>query len=223
MRNLCLAVFILALQLHGQVAQRKSYTFSRQEALDLANQLLQACELDRPDNAYLPLLVKEKITWIYNEAAAKRLEVIYTEDQKNELGAVMMFSGYLDNGHPYLEISARWLLLWVRISGGVASGFNRMQKNSFALSLTHEAVHLEAPLSRFQSKRTQQQFIAEEYRAHRKVDQAVAELIRKNEPVSPDFIDVHKVLVACPQSGTCPAFDKWYVNHLGADNSFMPK
>ena len=222
MRIFWLVFFCLVMQLQSQ-SLPKQVTLSRQDAVDLVNQLLKACEPDRPENVYFPSLIKEKVRWIYNEAAAKRLTTSFTEDQDKKIGnQVRMTSGYIIGGKPFLEINANHLMLSIRIRDGVKIGFNRKQKNTFALTLTHEAVHLERPRSFFESLKTRQAVIDEELRTYRKVDRlAVAELLKKGEPLDVDLHEMHEVLTKCSSSVTCASFTDYYIRNR--NNPLLPK
>ena len=219
MIKLCFALVFLVVQLHGQFVP--NYTFSKQEALDLVNQLFKACNPDIPENAYMPTFLREKLRWVYREKLTGRLGTEFVYDVKHEFGAVLMMSSYYENGTPFIRIIADRLIMLVRVEQGVKTGFNRTQKNYFALSLAHEATHLERPISSFREKGSRAEFIREELRVYRKMDVVVTELMKEGEPIDSDYAEMHKVLMKCGKSIACPAFTEHYSQNPG--NTLLPK
>jgi hypothetical protein len=218
MRNrLSIFVFLLLVLAHVATAQWKqnpSQTYTKEEAVILVNQLLVAITPDRPENAYMTPFMKEKIRWVYAEAASHRLNIAFVDNTKGKMGVrtVLMNSGR-DNGVLFIQISANRLLELIRIQQHVAIGFNQMQKNTFALALVHEAVHLERPHDK---PRPKVEFVREELRTCRKVDrEAVIPLLKIGEPLDIDFHDIHSILGKCGNSQDCPAFQKYYVDDPG--------
>jgi hypothetical protein len=192
--------------------KQQVYFYNKQEAIDLVNQLFRAIHPDKQENQYLPAFVRERVAWIYNEEAAGRLEIRFIDEETEATNrTLLMASGYTSNGKPIIAISLKRLILLFRLQHRVPTGFNRMQQNIFALALTHEAVHLEHPQAFFQvGVTTPQMRLAEEVRAYRKVDDlAVAELIRKNEPVDRDFEFIHKLIVNCGKAKKCPELEEF--------------
>lgn len=222
MKKLCFAVIVLTMQLHGQFIPR-NYTFSKQEAVDLVNQLFKACNPDIPANAYMPTFLREKLRWVYVEKLAGRLNTEFVTDEKHELGAALMLGGYDDRGVPFIRIVADNLLLLIRVEYGVKTGFNQMQKNTFALALAHEAVHLEQPWSFFKYKKTHQKFVDEELRTHRKINrQVVTELLKKGELIDIEFMKIREVLSKCGNLVSCSAFTE-FINRNSIGVATFPK
>ena len=80
-----------------------------------------------------------------------------------------------------------------------------MTKNTFALSLVHEAVHLERPPEFFFTK-TKQETIDEECRTWSKVDiNAVRYLRQIGQPLDEDWIKADDILKRCnDEAANCP-------------------
>ena len=204
----------------AQWKQGQIYAFSSQEAIDLVNQLFTAVNPASPENSYMPSFMKDKIRWAYIQHNTHTLQFKFISDEKNELGRILMRSSY-QKRLPTIEIVANRLLMIIRVQEKVAFGFNQMQKNTFALGLTHEVVHLEQTESFFTTKETRTKFINEEFRVAKKVDKfAVTPLLDAGQPIEVDFEDMHKIFQGCGMAKECPAFTVYLDSNSGSQ---MPK
>jgi len=193
----------------GQWIQQ-TYTVSPEDAVMLVNQLLTAIDPADPVNAYMSPFLKKRIRWVYQERAAERLVLGFVGEYLNNStlsNQVLMQSGFTKDNRPSIDISAKRLIIWVRIQGRIATGFNRMQKNSIAVSLAHETVHLEKPKEAFDALRSREGTILEEMRTWEKIDRlVVADLLGRHEPIEIDYIQAHEALLRCRGSRSCPEF-----------------
>ena len=201
------------------------YQFTSQVAIELVNDLLTGITPDRPENVYMPEFLKEKIRWLYAEEATKRLELKFTSDDQGLLGQTLMRAYYL-NGKPIVEIVANRLVMLIRIQEHVMTHYSRMQKNTFAVGLAHETVHLERPPRYFTVKnQTRSTFIAEEFRTVEKIDRLVVQpLLAKAEPIDVDFVDLNRILKKCDHKLPCQSFVDYYIDgkRSGAQDSGKP-
>jgi hypothetical protein len=220
MKSLIVFVLILATSLTG-LAQRLSprrIPASKADVVQLTNQLIEAIDPIRPENSYMTPLMKEKIQWVYDAVAARKAAtgqdmVRLILDQRHDLGQTMMQSLYYQDGLPYIEIVADRLILIIRYRDKTPIGFTQKHKNTFALGLIHEAVHLERPKSFFVTPQSKAAGIAEEFRTWDKVDRlAVGPLLKIGQPLEDDFIFMNGVLAKCGHKLPCQPFADYITN-----------
>ncbi|MBX4204861.1 MAG: hypothetical protein KW788_01570 [Candidatus Doudnabacteria bacterium] len=207
---------VLALVLaSAQYKQPPVVVMDPKDAIALVNQLFGAIQPALPENSYMPDALKEKINWMYGQQAANKLSFKLVTDDNGNLGVALMHSFY-QNHAPVVEINANQLMVMVRIQERVRVGFNRTAKDTFAIVLAHEAIHLEKPEAFYTQKipdpiirkKTQ---IAEEFRAWRLTDQLIiSELLKTNQPVPIGFRNLHEALKHCTKAPSCVAFEKFY-------------
>lgn len=204
-------VLLLVLYSAAYAQETKEVMFTEEVAEKLAVDLFTAVNPLRPDNAYMPPFLKEKLLWISEESAAGRLKVVLVTGDPNEMPEIshpslLMGSTYHTEGLPVIFVMLRRLFEIVRVEDRTPTGYTRGQKNMFAISLAHEAVHLEQPRRFFAVKWTTEQQIREELRAWTKTDeQVVSKLLEMNEPVRHTFARFHKIRKACGKRQNCPA------------------
>jgi hypothetical protein len=185
------------------------------DAIALVNQLLTAVSPAQPENSYMPPFLKQKLEWLYAQEAAHKLTLKLAADDNGYLGSALMHTVYKDH-MPMIEINANQLMVMVRIQEKVQVGFNRTAKDTFAIVLAHEAVHLEKPEQFFSQDvqdpaKRKKIAIAEELRAWKKIDElVVSELLKAHEPVPVGFHNLHAALKNCGNVSPCPAFESFY-------------
>jgi hypothetical protein len=203
---ICIAIALFS---NSAAAQWKKqvYEATDEEAVTLLNQLLSAINPSNPENARMPAFLKEKITWVYDKHAAGVLDLMLVRGFLNNNRATMMRTFYTKEGKATIEVSAPRLLIWVRMQGKTATGFTRMQRNSFAVAIAHEAVHLELPKGTFAASQTKADSVKEEMRTWEKIDRLiVAEILAQGEELEIDFVNVHSMLKRCKNPMKCAEF-----------------
>ena len=144
-RLLCAFVCVVSLGTTGK-AQRAPIEFNWWDANDLLRQLLVAIDPARPENIYMPQLLREKIAWVFSENKAGRLILNFSpspqrdRNGKENRGALM--DATKNQSGALVNIYAGTLMYFVRYKRGVRQGFDEVSKDGFALSLAHEAIHL---------------------------------------------------------------------------------
>ncbi len=190
-------------------------TVSEREGVELVNELFAAVDPSNPENNYMTPFMKEKIGWVYGEIASKRL--VFTPSAyfgKNADGTtndtMLMNTSYIEqNGQtlPTITLLVPRLLTLVKAQHGLSRGFNDAIKNTFALTLVHEAVHLEKGTEYFLKKHNAEEVVEEESRAWAKVNlQAVRALRKDSQPLEPDFLEIDDLLHKCRDDYRCTEF-----------------
>lgn len=199
---ICLLPFVVL----AQQRPRPSITLPPEFAINLTNQLLSAIGPDLPENAYMPAFMKDRIRWVYIQEGQKKLTIKLTNDN-NQSGYTLMSSNY-QGGVPVIEIYASQLSAKAWFEEKLMSGINQRLKNAFAITMVHEAVHLEKPAQFFRQENLNQQIAdREELRAWRKTDELViGELIQKRQPLDQGYIEMHELLPKCGKRPDCPEF-----------------
>lgn len=182
---------------------------ARMEMQALISGLLDSVNPDLPINSYMPEFLKEKMRPVVRESNLQLKRsgspiLNLVADETGAMGAKLMRANYV-NSLPRIEIFAdKWFYL-VRIRDGVAVGHSQLHKNSFAVCLAHELVHLELPPEGFQKERV----LIEEFRAWSKIDkEVVSPLLAVGQPLERTFENVHRILVGCNYKLPCEAFIK---------------
>lgn len=191
-----------------QVAKSpQNYYFTEREAKELANQMLAAVNPDRPENAAMPSFMKEKILWLINQQNSQNL-IVALKPQYRSTGdrSSLMDSGYDDADKMFINIYGARLIQLVRQQNNTPVGFNPKEKNTFALALVHEAIHLEQPASYFRSA-GYDELIAEEVRTWAKmIIYAVRPMRSRGEPLESDFREMDDTLKTCNDRPDCEGF-----------------
>lgn len=207
-RLLCAFVCVVSLGTTGK-AQRAPIEFNWWDANDLLRQLLVAIDPARPENIYMPQLLREKIAWVFSENKAGRLILNFSpspqrdRNGKENRGALM--DATKNQSGALVNIYAGTLMYFVRYKRGVRQGFDEVSKDGFALSLAHEAIHLEQPLSFFLDRNFHPE---EEDRAWRT---CIIQIIRPMRASGRKMeLDRHKeaddILRRCHDRPSCPDF-----------------
>jgi len=202
-------------------------TIPQSEAVRLVNDLLADVNPSNPKNSYMTPFMAEKISWVYTETQAGRLGFnpyagLFTTSDGRPKEATMMTSGYTSRNNdaqppfmPFVNLSISRLFIILRVQQNVATGFNQQVKNTFALMLVHEAVHLEHTAEFYNQKRTTEEISQEEARAWFEVNiKAVRQLRASGQPLESDFIEIDNILLRCQDDPQCPQFLK-YLNDSG--------
>lgn len=185
------------------------------EILQLTNQLLASVDPASADNAYMPALMKEKISWIFSQNAANRFSFNLTAAYGLSKATIMSSSYY--QGKPHIEIYGPRLWSYVRQQQKVKKGFNQISKNIFSLSLTHEAIHLERGEEYLIRNHTDQEILDEEVRAWVKNDiGAVRPLRQAGQPVDIDNDEFDEILKSCHDDPNCPKVRNYIRPHSAA-------
>jgi hypothetical protein len=211
MRRLLLIFALVTAFATNAVAQYKQthYEFSHEEALQLVNQLIGAIEPDKPENAYMPPLLRDKIRWVYRQYEKKHLTINYVasydrnRDGSDNKGTFMRSQRANGGKAALIEIFALRLIVYVRIQKGVLSGYNDEIKDLFAIALAHKAVHLEVAGPAKEN-------LQEEERTWRKIDLGVIRPMRAaGRKVEADFIEADDLLRRCHDRPVCPGFTRF--------------
>jgi hypothetical protein len=205
-----IVILVFSVLTVGAQGQRKtSFVFSPQEAIELTNQLITGINPGNPENSYMTPFMREKISWIYIQESLGKLKLKLVTNENGVLPETALMHSFYEGNVPVIEIVANRLLMLIRVQQNVAKGYNQMQKNTFALGLVHEAVHLENPPQFFTTKDAAATR-NEELRTWRKVDElAVAGLLKGGQPLDIDYPGFHNIFLKCGYKGPCPAFDKY--------------
>jgi hypothetical protein len=193
-------------------------TFTKEEMGSLVNSLL-AAVAPADSNSYFPELIKQKIVQIYTAKNAGTLAVELALPGPYSVGK-RMYSGYDSTRiRKMLGINGSGIMVWIRLTEHTPTGFTRSQKNSFALGLTHEGVHLDSfPDFTTISKWTHDQVVDEEVRTYFKVNMlAVRPLLAKGEPVTRSFVVIDSIIKSCGDT-PCTALRKW-VAQVGVEKT----
>lgn len=200
-------LFLLPYAAEGQWKEPLPLWFSVEDAGTLCNQLLKAVEPDMPENAYMPPFLKQKLRWVYQQTAVGRLKLNLTLDMRNQLPSHVLMQASVVEGVPVIEISAKRLILLVRIELGTPTGFTQEQKNSFAIALAHEATHHEKPTVRNKPRKA---MIEEEVRVWTKIDELVVkELLEIGQPMIGTFVEFHALRNKCAGAKNCAGIREW--------------
>lgn len=190
------------------------YMISYPDMMRLNDSLLAAVAPERPENSYMPPFMKQRISWLFSGIARKRIQ--FFPDTSAIINpptmAITQFHG--DTAALYLRVVRIAFWIWYQGHGTPGSyRFNQMQKNTFAVALVHETVHMENPaINRY----TPQQHLQEEYRTWRKTDLlAVRPLLQMGQPLDSDFVDVDNVLRSCGDKVDCSAFKRALAGKTG--------
>ena len=183
------------------------------EADELLNDLLKAIDPRKAENSYMTLFMKEKLLWLYSEAAGKKLEIIalpgfsQNSDGTDDTATLMRTSYDPKRGINYILIYLARFVSYVRVQEKVPVGFNQMIKNLFTFSMVHEATHLEQPPSYYETPYEYQTILNEEIRAWYTVNMgAVRELRQKGQPIQYDLLVADDILNRCKNNPWCQEF-----------------
>jgi len=196
---------------------KKQLFISESEGVELINSLLQAITPSNSENSYMTPFMKGKINWVFTGIQEKHISfhpfgTLFRNADGTENEAELMSSGYVSKNNdgkppymPQIQLSVPRLYIMVRIQQKVLTGFNQMMKNTFALTLIHEAVHLELSEEHYILPRSSQATLDEEVRAWYEVDtKAVKQLRAIGQPLDIDFITVDDILQRCGYNRNCP-------------------
>ncbi len=179
------------------------------DLMGLFNGLLEGILPSKPENAYMPELMKTKINWLYNKDAevykvTGNHVINVALDPERQWQNTLAHSFYV-GPYPGVNVIADKLYELVRIEGRMPVGYSQINKNTFALSIVHEAVHLEQSPEYFNALHSRKiGIVEEEFRTWSKVDRLVVEpLILMGQPVDEAFLNGHKWLVACKYAMPC--------------------
>lgn len=169
---------------------------------ELVSNLMNSLHPDRPENVYMPGLVREKFAWAISQKEKGFLEFFH--DQKEaQSGNVMMHAGFNDQTG-----LAEVHLVIPRLADTFRRYRNNPQlmRNVVALTFVHELVHLEKGRDYLKStEKTKKAWVMEEARAWHKVILGVIRPLRKiGQPVGPGYEKMDDELKKCGDSATCP-------------------
>ncbi len=204
----------------SQATPQATFLFSEDEVKNLVNGLLEAVTPSKPENNYFTPLMQDKINWVWNEYAAGEIKLecvaVYAKNMDGtENRRVIASSGYYsvngDSKAPYKPVIIIYgprLMMLVRIQNRIFSGFDQKTKNTFALMVAQEAVHLEQPQAFYaEAEGNVAMHFDEEIRAHFIVGVgAVRQLRRIGQPLEVDYIEQDDALKECGYKKPCPQF-----------------
>ena len=189
------------------------------DMVGLTNSLFAACQPGNAENSYFTEFMRQKVNYVYGELAAKRLQLypyafFKTNSDGTQNKTTLMSTGYVSKNRddkapwiPQITMYGSRLMTLTRMQQKQTSGFNQSVKNSFVLTLVHEAVHLEQPPEFFLKDMTPEERALEEDRAWFKVDiNAVRALRRSGQVLDTDFIECDDILLRCKDNMSCVEF-----------------
>lgn len=183
-------------------AQRLEYRVQPAEAQKLMQEYLIAILPTKPENGYFTPFMKEKIRLTREMVQNGSINLVLdTHDLTPEDDLGLMYTTW-STGKPTIgiNVSRMWLIIKTRSKGTNPE----INKNTFALALIHEAVHLERG---GRVPRNADSLIAEEMRAWYKTNmEAVRPLRKSNHPLDKQFILIDDVLIKCRDKMNCKAF-----------------
>lgn len=204
-------VFIVAV---GAQQRSAPIQLNWDDAQNLVRQLAAAVDPARPENSYMPPLMREKLAWVFRENGAGRLTInLSKEPARNPDGSVNL--GVLMDSTKYpasalINIYAGRLMTFVRWFQGVRYGYDDPTKDFFALGLVHEAIHLEQPVSFFARRSGPHPGPEEEERAWRKlIIQAARPMRESGRKMQSDIQEADDILRRCNDAPKCPDFIKF--------------
>ena len=190
-----------------------SLIISESKANELVNDLFKAIDPRNEENSYMTPFMKEKLLWFYEEAREKKLEVwafpgfSQNADGTDDTSTLMRMGYYPERKVSYILIYTARLMSYVRIQEKVLTGFNQMVKNLFAISIVHEATHLEQPPSYYEAPYEYQTVLNEEIRVWYTVNmEAVRALRQLREPIQYDLLVADDILNRCKNDPYCQEF-----------------
>ena len=180
----------------------------------LVNSLFATMNPDLPENSHWPEMVKSKIRWIMKENQAKptRLLISPTDHWTNFRintgnGMIPIASVYNPPGKiPDLKVSAEVVYFY-------AERLSKDQlRDTFFLSLMHEAIHLEKP---GRPDAPYKEILEEEVRTwHSWILGAIRPMLSKGRSLLTDWVATERILKQCNDKSDCPAFVKVVREHL---------
>ena len=165
--------------------------------------LLDAVHPERTENAYFPAFARQRLQWMVDEHAARRLEVSFLSETATEpLPDDVLMAAWRTEGKSTIIISKRRFEGFLREGGPTVPPFAQEQKNDFAIGLVHEILHLQNPAA---NPRDPELRVVEESRAWREVTLNVVRPLRAaNHPMRQRFRDVDDAFRACGDQLPCP-------------------
>jgi hypothetical protein len=186
----------------GPVSAQSAEPSAKRERADLMNRLLTEVNPSREDNAYFPPLVKEKLAWILSRQAAKTLNLrVWITTPVSVSDNSVMTSRYVERGQPTIDVFASAVFNYAKNKNTNPQAVRLW----FALSLTHEAAHLENPATAWNRITNDAHLMAEEeMRVYRKVDlEAVRPLRRRGFSVESTLTKIDDFLLRCKDAVAC--------------------
>jgi hypothetical protein len=170
----------------------------------LATSLFQSVEPNRAENAHYPDFVRNNIAWLYSQLNRKTVTGPYLTlepyfpNRNNQLLSVGV-----ENDSKFIQLHAGRLWHWVRVEEQMETGFTKTQKDSFALFLTHEAIHLQSDNLNLSGN------VDEELRAHYLVAvNATRHLRAAGITLHKDLVTDDEIFKACGYEPDCPTAKK---------------
>jgi hypothetical protein len=151
-------------------------------------------------NKYMPQLMQTKLNWILNKHTNNELELLLEPAYFRNNKDTIMHAGYTQEGKPFIAIVVQVVLelMWFDYVDHDRISISETWKNFFAISLIHEAVHLEHDRAHFARQYTEEQIIDEEVRVHALVTtQVIRPLTQSGHPVPARVADVDAILRRC--------------------------
>lgn len=189
--------------------------FSVAESKALFNQLYRETDPALPENAYMPPVMKERLTWLRKNAIIVAKPTFPPGFRPQTDLSVMIFAmaNYCDapamniRNMPCVEVFPNVAMILLRI-GFMMLKPNEAFKNSFAVWMGHEAIHLENSPEWFVKIKPGPALVAEEIRAwHKTIRDLVAPLRRVDRPLYDQHIQMDDLLGPCKYRLPCPGFE----------------
>lgn len=175
---------------------------SQQKDRQFIQELQNLSNPERPENSQFPPLVKEKLRWIESETKAGRFLL---DGQDLFFGIpqnVLMTSGQTPDGKYRISVSVAAFVLITKTMPKVDI------KTLYALSLVHEAIHLEI-WPRPKTPAPDLVVAADEIRTwHKWIIGAIRPMKYRGYSLHPRLLEIEGILRSCDDRINCPAFVK---------------
>ena len=206
-----LAVILTSLARRDKLAQPQKPIFSvtSKEIETISNALLLSMAQSDSENVYMPKFMKDQIRWVMGlvRTGQVKMELLLTKRS----GVLMYVTRYSKDTVPTLVVDGRGIMaLVVAVDGRPSNGFSQKVKDSFAVTLVHEAIHLRGLDEK--ALMGEEGRLDEEVRAHMATSLfAVRPMLAMGHQLFSDLVKTDSVLRACGDVA-CPAFREYIRN-----------
>ena len=194
----------------------RNVKFSIREAKETFWQLSDMVDPDRPENAYFPPYLKDRLSWIRQNAAVGPSYYLPSTWENGSIdngeGVGMMSANYCQfqaGEQPCVTAFIIPMMVLMRLDENfLLEKPNRAFVQTFAIFLAHEGIHLERERNYFQPFIPGEVLYAEELRTWFKTIRDIVHPLRQNgEDTFPEFANLDNKLAACDYRLPCPEFE----------------
>lgn len=198
-------------QTSNQVKRHQTVHLTEEQATAFINELLAAVDPKLSSNSHFPPDLKKRMQWIYDQHSLGKLR--FTAIGQNQIRpdgkineGTLMSTNYVE-GMPeiYIYLPRAWTFM--RVQYGYQGKVGQKGIDTFAITLAHEAIHLENDRAFFEGEYSIAKFLEEERRAWAKTIFEIARPMRASGGfVEIDFCQADDVLASCNDDAHCPEF-----------------